>query len=384
MNKNKLCTYSNCNIGYAEAKCKKLYNQEYVDLLETRNSLLTKALSLLFRQFDNCLESGLLEIHPEKINEFKKLKMQSMIFSEGGAQRHTRSDDGDQDTTDWDTDYGDSSEVDLKNTGPEDAWINLQKNKDTFVNKETGKLNVNQVIYSIVPTNVDMAVKSLNFTSRRTDDLEKIPEDVDLNSISSEKTASEMYEKYLSKGYVNSETLFTSDHSKEGIPEDFDTELLKRKRRNPSAVRKENNTVNNQNQTPTSSGDSKAASDKNISVSDGIGLITSNTMAKGTTNLNLDNAADELPYSQEAHQWIPKMEYGHFDLLEPFSAEFRRHPLMSNDNSESNSNMLDTNHCIKTGPNDKNVNDTNNINENFNNMNSESDNPHIQHNQYDF
>ncbi|KAG0685150.1 Fluconazole resistance protein 1 [Kluyveromyces marxianus] len=289
LKENKLCTYSKSNIGYAQAKCKKLYNQEYVDLLETRNSLLTKALSLLFKQFDKCVDSGLVQIHPQKYTDFKHLQMQSMMLNNNSSESNPNDSNSDA----WEqTDMHDQDQDAAIRDDPALAWINLLKNRNLFINGETGKLNVNEVIYSIIPTNVDMAVKSLNYTHGGKEEIDKMVMRGDPNI---GKSSSQVYDKLLSRGYVNSGTLFTADHSKEGVPEDSRVELPKRKRRkNPT------------NQSPH-----------------GIPMSTKpSNDSTATISHNDLSSASSFPTDRE--QWYPKLEYSQFDLLDSLSNDFQR------------------------------------------------------------
>ncbi|QEU58852.1 hypothetical protein KDRO_B01170 [Kluyveromyces lactis] len=325
LKENKLCTYSNSNIGYAESKCKKLYNQEYVDLLETRNSLLTKALSYLFRQFDRCVDSGLVQIHPERFSEFRQLQMQSMILNQRSDMDDLDSDEYDE----WEQ-VGSSQNPELSvRDGPAAAWMNLHKNKNLFINKETGKLNVNEIVYSIIPTNVDMAVKSLNYIHGGREQIDRAA----LEAGSNNKTSSHVYDKLLARGYVDSETLFTSDHSKEGIPEDANIELPKRKRRkmltpneaggipNSSQIQQSDSMVQI---LPLPAMADTATMKQDVNRRVPTDYNSNSRMVQRSGNISLDNAANQLSYSNQAQQWYPKLEYGQFDLLESFSSDYKK------------------------------------------------------------
>ncbi|SCW00032.1 LAFE_0B07954g1_1 [Lachancea fermentati] len=221
LSENKICTYSDWSIGYSEGKLKRLYNQEYVDLLETRVSLLTKSLSLLFLEFDRCLEAGLVKIDPSHIDKFKQLQYESLMLRQGISPMPTNEDDEDSMSSGLMENMGNSAEV----------WTRLYQNRRMFINPTTKKLNINQVVYSIIPTSVDMATKSVNFTACTEDNMEKLKMIVGKNKMTPEDIPPDIAEKYLSEGYVNKDNLMTLNCSHDGIPANVIPDSSQRKRR---------------------------------------------------------------------------------------------------------------------------------------------------------
>lgn len=236
LSENKICTYSNSSIGYSEGKLKKLYNQEYVDLLETRVSLLTKSLSLLFLEFDKVLESGVLRINPDQIARFKQVQYESLMLRQGGATIPLELNNHSSEAC---TDDGSSDDADIGK--PAEVWSRLLQNKETFINETTGKLNINQVVYSIIPTNVDMAVKSVNFSALDTEDTNELKRELNTQQLRPDDISPEVADKFLSNGYVNKHILLTADRSKDGLPQNTHDEPCKRRRRSKVQEMKEKN-----------------------------------------------------------------------------------------------------------------------------------------------
>ncbi|KAH3903000.1 uncharacterized protein SCODWIG_01534 [Saccharomycodes ludwigii] len=299
---NKICAYSKSNLSYSQGKLKKLYNQEYVDLLETRVSLLKKVLNYLFLDFNKILQSHVVDIHPENIIQFQKLQYDSIILlgkkynsekikcNPKNQQNHTQSttEDDEEDINDQIENTADhslkstitndenhtfenpnignfaisqqlqstSSQLNhiLNNGGnPNDilklpgftksaeVWCSLLKNKDYFINPITGNLNINQVVYSIIPTNVEMAVKSVNYTANENREQllhhSNSMDDGDNDDDDDDEDNNTENHKFFEDGYVNKDNLFSIKHRP--ITEEPPPSNKTRKRRRRRKLNKE-------------------------------------------------------------------------------------------------------------------------------------------------
>ncbi|SCU80624.1 LAMI_0B03180g1_1 [Lachancea mirantina] len=207
LSENKICTYSDWSIGYSEGKLKRLYNQEYVDLLETRVSLLTKSLGLLFLEFDRCLDSGVVTIDASRIEKYRQMQYDALMLRQGIVPTPAN--------VDGSTVSGGISE---STSDAAEVWARLYRNRRMFINPTTRKLNINQVVYSIIPTNVDMATKSVNFTACSEAEMQDLRTIVGKSKMGPDDISPEVADRYLGHGYVTKDNLFTLDCSQDGIP----------------------------------------------------------------------------------------------------------------------------------------------------------------------
>ncbi|KAL6939849.1 hypothetical protein ACO0RG_003696 [Hanseniaspora osmophila] len=203
INENELCIYSkppnpsttshsnkkSLKETYQQGKIKKLYNQEYINLLENKVAIYELFTKQIFNNFNNLIGSNVLQMHKENIVHAK--------LNEHNSE--TRSLEHDHDKK-----IDESLEI----------WNKLFENKDYFCSNEIIKttnnvltqhptnVNINQLIYLILPQNMDLAVKSINYIA---------DEHRDANLIFNTKTTSNLNLDHLNDGYVNKHNFFQND-----------------------------------------------------------------------------------------------------------------------------------------------------------------------------
>ncbi|KAL6941957.1 hypothetical protein ACO0QE_003120 [Hanseniaspora vineae] len=203
INENELCIYSkppnpsstshsnkkSLKESYQQGKIKKLYNQEYINLLENKVAIYELFTKQIFNNFNNLIGSNVLQMHKENIPHAKN----SIKNSQDAAADYDQAKMLDESLEIWNK---------LFNNKDEFCSSEIIKTTNNVLTQHPSNVNINQLIYLILPQNMDLAVKCVNYIA---------DEHRDANLIFNTKTTSNMNLDHLNDGYVNKHNFFQND-----------------------------------------------------------------------------------------------------------------------------------------------------------------------------